>query len=1085
MYLKRLEMIGFKSFADKTTLYFEPGITTVVGPNGCGKSNIFDAIRWILGEQSIKSLRGTKMEDVIFNGTDIKPALSFAEASLTFTNKERFLPIQQDEVVITRRLYRSGESEYLINKMPVRLKDINELFMGTGITAESYSLVEQGKVDLVISSKPEDRRLIFDEAAGITKYKAKKKEAMNKLRDTEDNLLRINDIITEVKRQINSIERQAKKAQRYKEEMEKLKDLEIKMAKFQLSALEREKEELDTKVKKSKQKQLEYSKMIEESTKRLEDKRLVFKDSQEEINRLNANIINLDNMIERNQQLIRLNRERIQEEGQRKNRLNQQREHLSRIIQEQKQKIKNLETEINSLKKVKETKSSEINANKNLLEKLTELIKQSQESITKAKMEILELSRMQTKVKNEITDVNSHLHSLLARKKRLDLEKNKVTSEKDTIDDKFQKLSNEFNEVYQKLQRIKAHRIELEIFLETLRKQLDQLKEEIVDLNNRKLALVSQREFIEKLRLKYEDIPSAGRSIILSEHRPAEASGVFLGKIREIIDLDQKTKSVLKKYLKDTGIVDFCRIESDTKFISLDLKRLDRKIDELAYKIRMKGQQEKSTLNDIQNKEAEIEYIDEDFRKQEIILSNIQTQKDTVQAQLNKLQEELDLVAMELSETISDLEDYQKKENKLNEHSKALEEDRYRLEVEIENNQNLISSKTREREEISIIIAQLETELTSLRDKEITQNETLKMLNDTLRRGENDFASIEDEKKNSAEKSEELNQQIIRMEKEIQTAHLQKDQLQNNLVEIEENNRSLIDDIEKTENDLKNISQSLEKEKQYLHELLMKEQELSFKRNSIKERILQTHKVNIDNIDTEIASDLINLQELNNQITDIKAKIDKFGTVNLVAIEEHQELKQRFEFLTKQQEDLIASKESLHNTINKINRTARKLFIETFENVAREFRNYFKLLFGGGDAQLLLIDPHNVLESGIEIIARPPGKKLQSISLLSGGEKALTAISLIFGVFKVKPSPFCILDEIDAPLDDSNVDRFAKLLKEFTKTSQFIIITHNKKTIINADIMYGITMQETGISKIVSVKFANDKESKEPVPVAV
>lgn len=1075
MYLKKLEMLGFKSFADKTSLHFEPGITAVVGPNGCGKSNIFDAIRWTLGEQSIKSLRGAKMEDVVFNGTDTKQALGFAEASLTFSNKEKFLPIEHEEVVITRRLFRSGESEYLINKSPVRLKDINELFMGTGVTAESYSIVEQGKVDLIISSRPEDRRLIFDEAAGITKYKAKKKEAMNKLKDTEDNLLRVNDIITEVKRQIGSIERQARKAQRYKEEADHLKELETKMAKFQLGELEKEKEDLNVKIEYSKQKQTEFSNKIDEANNNLEKTKSGFKDSQDKINKLNGNVINLENMVERNEHLIKLNRERIQDEGQRKNRLNQQREQLNRMIAEQQDKIKNLEDEINSLKSTKDSKTAQIDENKVNLNKLLEDIKEAQNTITKAKMEILEISRMDTKVKNEMTEVNSELHGLLARKKRLDLEKSKVTGEKESVEDKFNKLSSDFDTVYQKLQRIKTHKLDTGAELENLVKKLSQLKDEIVDLGNRKLALASQREFIEKLKLKYEDIPSAGKSIILSEKRPSDTTGAFLGKINEVTELDSKTKELLKKYLNN-NMQDYYRICCETKFISLDLKQIDDKIEELAHIIKMKQEEEKTIARDIQDKEAKIEDIDEEFRKEEIVLSNIQTQKDSVKTELNKLQEELELLSVELNETNTDLEDCRIKENNLNEQSKKLEDDRQSRATEIEKNQNLISDKTRAREESSVLVAQLEAEIASLKDKEITQKETLRMFSETLKRSEDDFSIIEQEKKDSIKKSEDLNNQIIQLEKEINTAHKQKDELEEEIVKIKDSSKDLISAIDSSESGVKKLSQDLEKERQSFHELLMKEQEMSFKRSSIKERMLQSHKINIDEIDVELAGETINLDELNNQINESKLKIEKFGTVNLVAIEEYEELKQRFEFLTKQHADLLASKEDLHSTINKINRTARQLFVETFENVAKEFKTYFRLLFGGGDAQLILNDPHDVLESGIEIIARPPGKKLQSISLMSGGEKALTAISLIFGVFKVKPSPFCILDEIDAPLDDSNVNRFSQLLKEFTNTSQFIVITHNKRTIVNADIMYGITMQETGVSKIVSVKFANDKE---------
>ncbi|MBM3248787.1 MAG: hypothetical protein FJZ10_05170 [Candidatus Omnitrophica bacterium] len=1085
MYLKKLDMVGFKSFADKTTLHFEPGITAVVGPNGCGKSNIFDAIRWTLGEQSIKSLRGSKMEDVIFNGTDTKAALGFAEASLTFTNKEKFLPVDEDEVVITRRLFRSGESEYLMNKSPVRLRDIMELFMGTGVTAESYSMVEQGKIDLIISSKPEDRRLIFDEAAGITKYKAKKKEAMSKLEDTEDNLLRINDIITEVKRQIGSIERQAKKAQHYKEESERLKDLEIKMAKFQIGGVEKEKEDLDAKIEYSKEQQAHLSIKLDQAIKMLEETRAGFKDSQEKINKLNESTLNLDNAIDRNNELIGLSRERIQEEGQRKNRLNQQKEQLNRMIVQEKEKIAKLEEEVRALKNIEQNNTAQIKDKKDYLHKLADIIKGAQESIAKAKMEILELSRMQTTLKNELTEVTSHLHGLLARKKRLDLERTKVTGEKQIVDDRLQSLNEQYNGVYQKLQHIKSRREEAETERDALKKESEQTKNDIVDLSNKKLALSSQREFIEKLNSKYEDIPSAGKTIVLSEHRPTDAAGAFLGKIKEIHELDDRSKRAIKECFKDDEMQDLHRIQCETKFISLDLQQIDDKINDLSHQIKSKDEHEKVIASDIQNKEVFIEDLDEEFRKEEIILSRVQTQKDSIGIEVNKLQEELDLVASELNETNADLQQTKAKEENLAQQSTKIEDDRRALENSIDNNQHLITNKAKERETVSVEIAQLETELASLGDKERTQNDTLKMLNDALKRSQDDLNAIEQEKQSSTKKSEELNHQIISLEKAIQTAGKQKEDIAIELSEIHNGSKDLIVAIENQENELKRMNQDLEKERQSFHDFLMKEQEFSFKRNSIKERLLQAYKLNLDEIDVELPHDG-NLDELNRQIVESKTRLERFGTVNLVAIEEFEELKTRFEFLTKQQNDLLASKEDLSETINKINRTARKLFTDTFESVAKEFRNYFRMLFGGGDAQLILIDPHNVLESGIEIISRPPGKKLQSISLLSGGEKALTAVALIFGVFKIKPSPFCILDEIDAPLDESNVGRFAQLLRDFTKTSQFIVVTHNKKTIVNADIMYGITMQETGVSRIVSVKFAKDKEEQpEQVPVAV
>ena len=1123
MYFKRLEIFGFKSFADKTILNFEPGITAVVGPNGCGKSNIFDSIRWVLGEQSVQELRGLSMEDVIFNGTDKKPALGFAEVSLTFSNESRMLPIEYDEVTVTRRLFRSGESEYLLNKTVVRLKDILELFMGTGIGAEAYSLIQQGKVDLVVSSRTEDRRVLLDEASGITKYKSKKREALNKLKDTENNLLRINDIILEVKRQIGSIERQANKARRYKEEFEKLKDLEIKLTQKQIEGFVSRENEITRFLEELKGQESKFIGQLEELKSLVGYEMDHLNDLEQKIADIAAQEMKLVNSIEINSRQIEFNEERLENLRLNEARLNQQKAQVMERSNQQQEKITELKWAVQSLSDHLHNSVRGLIQKKEDLKNLLDYLNAEQSSIRRDEEKILDLNSQQVRIKNELTEIIKESQGSLAQKRRLELENVKVTGEKDEVDQKFNTICAEVNSSLQKIEILRKEQDpKKQTFLE-LQGHLKQLEEELAETERRKVFLISRKAFIEELRVQYQDIPDPvveGR--LITWNPPSEKHSGMIGKVKEVTIVDpQKYPAFQNNSLSASSAL--YEIVCETKFIELDPQEITAKIFEFDQKIESVNAQKLNLKERSAKEEQQLNEMEQSILLEERKVSILEAQKNDILENSSKLLDELQVVSSEMKEAQDSFIALKHKEDDLSQRLNASHQELLSIQSQMKEKQNTISLKSQEKERITIAIAQLEAELESMKDKEKSLQENLKMFCESLEESLEEVKHFEEEKAQHVLKKEKIEQEIVEVRNQIGFIKEKKESLKK-IVEDDERRKN---EISQRLNSIRGEISSLEKDSQeiknQLYQQQLRAQEIAFQEKAIKDRLLQIYKIDLESVmplqninsrhseewsdeeshreeilrfvqndekvlfrnSSTIEQFPLNPEETTAEIERLKKRCESYGAVNLVAIEEFEELRQRFEFLTKQQSDLLTAKESLHQTISKINRTTREMFMETFTKVSEEFRVYFRMLFGGGEAQLVLLDPQNVLESGIEIIARPPGKKLQTISLLSGGEKALTAIALIFGVFKVRPSPFCILDEIDAALDESNVGRFGFLLKDFAKIAQFIVITHNKKTISHADILYGITMQETGVSKIVSVKFFDEKKALNPELEAV
>jgi len=1092
MYLKRLEIFGFKSFADKAILNFEEGITAVIGPNGCGKSNVFDAIRWVLGEQSVKELRGSSMEDVIFNGTDKKPALGFAEVNLTFSNERRMLPVEYDEVTITRRLFRSGESEYLINKTPVRLRDINEMIMGTGIGAEAYSLVQQGKVELVVNAKPEERRLILDEASGITKYKAKKREALNKLVATETNLLRINDIVTEVKRQISSLERQANKARRYKGEFEKLKVLEVKYANYLLSNSSQRRDEMQRELDGLRRREAGLLEEMREFQDLVEHETQMIEELEDKINETKGEDIKIDGQIDLNNRQIGFNEERIAGIEQNEIKSSETRKRLEEHCREQEGKIEELENILNGIDQNHQENMSRLQGKKDALQEIVRSIEESKQGIRDEEVAILAINSRQVQVKNQLTDVMRELQGALARQRRLEHENQKVSREKNDVDEKYQSFCHRIEEASTELDDVKGSLLSETRTLNDLTGRLESAAQEIDKMEKRRILLESQKEFIEKLVVQYKDISDPiveGR--LIAETPPLEHHTGIIGKVKEI-------RKVAKNggWLSSSGGQERYEILCETKFIEFDPKQIRTQIEELSALIDEKLRVKETLVEEANRQKDRIEELKKDLHEREKALSILTAQRQDIEVDVRKVTEELEVLASERQEAEQSAARLKEQEDDLSDELNSLNQNLQDSQIKIRDFQQRISERSQAKEESSVVIAQLESEVASVEEKRRSHRENLQMFQTALEGQERELARIDEDVREQEQRKEKYRQEMIVLEEKIIELKAKKETLKAVLFECERQKEEMERRIKSVQTNIGSYHSEIEGIKEKLHRQQLSEQEIGFKDKEIRDRLWQAYKIDLNEYNRTAVQAVsqpeegsaqdapsepqLDPEELRISIGRLRKRCDSFGAVNLVAIEEFDELRERFEFLTKQQSDLIESKEALRQTINKINRQTRQMFMDTFTKVCEEFRIYFRMLFGGGEADLILLDPENVLECGIEIVARPPGKKLQNVSLLSGGEKTLTAIALIFGVFKVNPSPFCVLDEIDAALDESNVGRFSYLLKDFAKIAQFIVITHNKKTIASSNVMYGITMQETGVSKVVSVKFGEGDKAEAP-----
>ncbi len=979
MYLKTIIASGFKSFADKITIDLTQGITGIVGPNGSGKSNVVDAVRWVLGEQSVKSLRGEgNMTDVIFSGSKTRNPLNVASVTLIFDNSDKYLNIDYDEVAIKRRVYKDGTNEYSINNEKCRLKDINDLLLDTGIAKESFNIISQGKVEEIISSKPSDRRVIFEEAAGVVKYKRRKDDALRKLEKTHDNMSRVNDIISELEVQVNPLKEQKENAIKYNELNKELESIEVALITKEITTINFEYQNNKERIEKINNEIIEISTQNSTNESKIEEYKL--------------NISNLTNLIsELNQKYINQTRE-VEKINSRKNILLERQKYdatdtklHNNLILLKEEKIK-IESEINNLKNTIELKQEELNDCLEEYKKYEEYILKSKEN------------------KNKI---ESNLRNKLLNKNDLE---NKISYLKNSIENN-DTLPYGVKNILNNPKLRGIHDIIGNLF-EVEEKYAIAITTSLgFSISN----LVVDNEVVAKEAIKY-----------LSENKIGRVTFFPLNIIKEkFID-----KQVIDKINKENGYIG----------IASELVKYDSKYSNI-----IKNQLGNVIITDNIDSANKISKIIDHKYKIVTLDGNLvhiggSLTGGTQVKQKNVITEKYDLenYLLELNKIETEIKEL---ENKINDNDyaySALEDKLYVVNKNKINLEELIKNK---RQELKL----KEEKLDSI-DKETT---------DTNNRLDNNISNEEE-----------------KVLKEYYDALEEKNKLENEISKNQNKLDNIKHDLEEFEFSVKKENSEFNLKNKELKELEISVNRMDVKLDNLLNKLNETYNMTYEKAKTLYTLEL-DENIARNEVNNLKKKIKDLGVVNLGAIEEYDRVSTRYEFLIKQKEDLMNAENTLLEIINEMDTVMESEFAESFKLINEKFKETFKELFKGGTAELKLTDPDNMLETGIEIIASPPGKSLKSISLLSGGEKTFTAISLLFAILKARPVPFCILDEVEAALDEVNVDGFGEYITKLKEKTQFILITHKKRTMEYVDNLYGITMQESGVSKLVSVKLEN------------
>ncbi|MBU1090744.1 MAG: hypothetical protein KKC42_02745, partial [Candidatus Omnitrophica bacterium] len=776
-------------------------------------------------------------------------------------------------------------------------------------------------------------------------------------------------------------------------------------------------------------------------------------------------ILEAENNISRNNQYIKIHKERLLELESTKEHLAQQIEQVkNRLIMDQ-EKLDKIKEEYGQITSSIEEKTQILKEKETQINALAHSIKDALEQISLNKRSLLELASQLANAKNEASDFNSKQQIFLARKKRLEIERAKTFEEKTSVSASLDRAKSDVENLRKTSEELVAEISRFKAELEQETTCLDGIDSKIQNFEKQIFTLQSHKEFLEKLKTEYDDIGESMNAVVYLDRLPSEKVSGLVLKIKEYVNLTDRDRSYFESNFK---------LAAEAKPIELDTRKIEERLSDLENKISISRDEKKAKESHISQLNNLISVKGGELRTQEISLANKESVLSSISQQLSKIIEEEQVISMELQDVSRELTVLENNLLHCQAQLDGITKTRQETEDKISQEEENISCNSKEREKMLMDITQTKTELSGLNHRLVSDEATLKILEDTYNQDLSSISSIENQIKDAKEKRGSLESEIKECLKSIEESTKEIETQKESLSLTQESHKQLNQGSSDTFKKIDFEKKELEALKNNLHELQMSQKDIEYKYASIKERMLQAYKVDLDT--QEPTEGEFEESLLSDEITKLKHKLDSYGSVNLVAIEEYDELKKRYDFLVQQQNDLLQAKESLRQAILKINRTTKQMFLETFEKVKVEFKTYFKLLFNGGDAQLFLIDEQDPLESGIEIICRPPGKKLQNVLLLSGGEKSMSAIALIFAIFKVKPSPFCILDEIDAALDEANVDRFSRLLQEFASISQFIVITHNKKTILNANVMYGITMQQSGVSKIVSVKFATDKK---------
>lgn len=1184
MFLKSLEIRGFKSFADKTELKFKKGVTAVVGPNGSGKSNISDSVRWVLGEQSIKTLRGGKMEDVIFAGTQYRKPLGLAQVSLTLDNEDGALDTEYNEVTVSRRIFRSGETEYLINNTKCRLKDITKLFMDTGIGKEGYSLIGQGKIEAVLSGKPEERRNLVEEAAGIVKYKSRKEEAEKKLDNTEDNLVRIRDIISTYEERLEPLRKEREKALKYRDLAEELKVKEVSILIYFIDNVEKQLSELNEQLFKNREElsaktiKLNHDKeglqSVEKEIDKLEnkdkaEKKIYYKKKEEIVQIKNDIILDKERISSAKDNIIR-SEKFLQSITEKINVAKNQKEILEAELKKSYLEQKNKDNQILELEKSTNDISSEINKIENKIKSLKddefELLRGQSEiknSITLISSDISKKEDKQKEIEQSSSFAQGNIKINLATLDVLNTKIERITSDVKTIElgitekrkeiSKLKQLLNkkdtEYRDVTKKINEIEANKnmlINLEKHYEGYNRTVKNLMDRISD---------NTIKFAEGTKVLGEVFS------VTKEYETAIEVALGAG-ISNVITTDEKIAKNLINYLKDnrlgratflplnnikgnkldlnsniTGIQGYIGIASEIiKFPSMYEKAINNALGRTIvcsdmdsalnisrkgnnnYRIvtltgeiiapggAMTGGSQKAKNTSILGRKREIEemslLLEEKITEQKRLENEIESikikQKNSDDEILNSM-DEIHSNNIEITKLNGELSALKNETEKLNHTLEITKGEHNRNISEIEKLKGSLERKNQELQNIEnqntsnkTNSSEFEQRLNELKNTEITQKETLTSLkiskasfDEIIQGKKNDFHRKEQELRENTqqvneyqkEKSEnqnkikELETQIKIKEDEILKTGNVIAEFEETFKKLEAERIKLKDEYKNKEAQINSDSLILNKEESEINRLEIQKAKRESEKDSYYTKLNDELELSLEEA-KDIAKEISDVNEYKENVSDLKRRVTALGVVNLASIEEYIEVKEKYEFMYTQEQDLEKAKEELNTVIFEMTDKMKEVFRENFKILNENFNETFRELFKGGNAELILGEGDE-LSANIEINVEPPGKKLQNINLMSGGEKVLSAIALMFAILKMKPTPFCILDEIEAALDDANVFRYAEFLKAFSTETQFIVITHRKGTMEASDMLYGVTMEEKGISKVVSVDISS------------
>lgn len=1187
MRLKTLEMMGFKSFADRTVITFEDGITGVVGPNGCGKSNLVDAIRWVMGEMSAKHLRGSAMEDVIFNGCESRPPMGMSQIFLTFDNSDGRAPAeysQYSEIQVGRRLYRSGESEYFINKTQCRLKDVIDLFLGTGVGTKAYSIVEQGMVGTIVSAKPEDRRMLIEEAAGISKFKARKEAALRKMESTRLNLARLTDILNELTRQINSLNRQAKKAERYTRISSELRERELALAATRFASLRKEIDELSINCEKLRENEAASSAELSGFEAEMESARLSLTEFERELDGVQQDIYRVQHAIKfyesesqhRRKELASLSErnladsielaeiaDRVSQLDKNIDEFNSQLAAADLRLAGSSDLVTGLDNEVMDLRKNHEDLRAEC-------DNVQQEVIASGEAIANLNAKIENLDRRRVETCGRIANDQAGIDSIDRRRTELLSELDRRKNELDGARQLKLQLTQEQDAIVLNLSHERACLVDSEMNLQSVR-------DELADKRSRLNSIIELRKNLEGYR-------DGVRAVLSRQDTTGEKLAGFLGTVSELLETDAEYETALGAVLGErlqyvvvhshkegAEAIDYLRQAASgrSSFIPLKVRNAktsgampsgDGVVGPMRNFVRMNDDYRNicdyllgdvvlvDDLNRALNLWEKGKYQKTFVTRDGCVVdpsgiisggmgTGIEEQFIAQKRRAKELEEEVSHLTGELTRAEGETQKLRDRVKSIEEHSEGLRRSSHGEEIKFVGHEHDLARAheelTRcesERDRLTVELAALTEELRQVELEKVDSELALEQhltnrasaeaklkdaqsalagLGNELGGREQKLTDLKVELAQAEERQASVNRELADIIRQRTIALIAIGRIQSEIEAGKQRSAVLANEIEGMRADIDIAmrastklaqTQRIIKQRYEDGQSALRERELQIRevRKRHDESISRVHELDIkltehrgnekhllDGIRERYHIDLagsfeeyvkpdLNLEIEEQAVAELKDKIEKIGPVNVDAIKEFDDLNMRQEFLSRQHTDLTASLENLSKAIQKINRTSRQRFRRAFDSVNEQFQMLFPKLFRGGRASLVLTDEENLLETGIEIIAQPPGKKLQSITLLSGGERALTAVALIFSIFLIKPSPFCLLDEVDAPLDDANIDRFNELIRCMTPHSQFILITHNKRTMELADLLYGVTMEEPGVSKIVSVRLASD-----------